>query len=261
MEPGKVFNATTLSPKDVVIRGQGQCFNLIDSQPYAEAMTATEIHMTGNSSPKGSLAGTTYIFVRSGTASLEVIGESVTGVDNSIKVEPGSAIQIKSGETFIWTYADNLIAIEVYVPNSSGPYGRKQTHNTSNFTRFVTQGGNQKSTATSDRQFEVIFDASNGSADATMFVGFIPPSGAPSHYHLYDEICYILRGSGEFNSGGNSQSLTAGSAFAVVPRLLHSLTNTATEDLWVLGVFRPEGSPSAAYYPDGSPAPGYSESN
>ena len=129
MEPGKVFNATTLSPKDVVIRGQGQCFNLIDSQPYAEAMTATEIHMTGNSSPKGSLAGTTYIFVRSGTASLEVIGESVTGVDNSIKVEPGSAIQIKSGETFIWTYADNLIAIEVYVPNSSGPYGRRQTHN------------------------------------------------------------------------------------------------------------------------------------
>ena len=63
MEPGKVFNATTLSPKDVVIRGQGQCFNLIDSQPYAEAMTATEIHMTGNSSPKAHLlARPTYLF-------------------------------------------------------------------------------------------------------------------------------------------------------------------------------------------------------
>ena len=118
-----------------------------------------------------------------------------------------------------------------------------------------------KADATSDRQFEVIFDASNGSSDATMFVGFIPPSGAPSHYHLYDEICYILRGNGEFKSGDQSQLLAAGSAFAVVPRLLHALSNTAQEDLWLLGVFRPEGSPAAAYYPDGKPAPGYSESD
>ncbi|MFM2159877.1 MAG: hypothetical protein RLY39_408, partial [Actinomycetota bacterium] len=27
----------------------------------------------------------------------------------------------------------------------------------------------------------------------------------------------------------------------------------------LLGVFRPQGSPAAAYYPDGRPAPGYSE--
>ena len=39
--------------------------------------------------------------------------------------------------------------------------------------------------------------------------------------------------------------------------MLHSLENTGTDDLWVLGVFRPEGSAAAAYYPDGHPAPGH----
>jgi hypothetical protein len=46
-----------------------------------------------------------------------------------------------------------------------------------------------------------------------------------------------------------------GSAFHVAPRFLHALENPNVEDLWVLGVFRPEGSAAAAYYPDGTPAP------
>ncbi len=255
-----MFNASTLSPNQVKVRGQGQCFNLIDSQPYAEAMTASEIQITGISSPKGSDNNTTLIFVRSGSANLEIIGESIAGVENSLKVKAGSAIQIKSGETFIWTHAVDLIALEVRVPDTSGPFARKQTHTTSKFIRSLVQGMSLKTDATADRQFEVLFDANNGSADATMFVGFIPPSGAPTHYHLYDEICYILRGTGEFRAGERIQSLNAGSTFAVVPRLLHSLANTADKDLWVLGIFRPEGSPAAAYYPDGKPAPGYAES-
>jgi hypothetical protein len=41
--------------------------------------------------------------------------------------------------------------------------------------------------------------------------------------------------------------------------MLHSLVNDRDEDLWVLGIFRPQGTPAAAYYPDGTPAPGYTE--
>jgi oxalate decarboxylase/phosphoglucose isomerase-like protein (cupin superfamily) len=37
-------------------------------------------------------------------------------------------------------------------------------------------------------------------------------------------------------------------------RLVHCLANTGTADLRVLGVFRPAGSPAAAYYPDGTTA-------
>jgi mannose-6-phosphate isomerase-like protein (cupin superfamily) len=88
-----------------------------------------------------------------------------------------------------------------------------------------------------------------------MFVGFIPTSGAPEHYHLYDEICVIVRGHGTLHAGGRSQALSVGSAFHVAPRFLHALENPNPEDLWILGVFRPEGSAAAAYYPDGTPAP------
>ena len=58
---------------------------------------------------------------------------------------------------------------------------------------------------------------------------------------------------------GESQDISTGSTFSIVPRLLHSVVNSGSEDLWLLGVFRPQGSPAAAYYPDGRPAPGYSE--
>jgi mannose-6-phosphate isomerase-like protein (cupin superfamily) len=88
-----------------------------------------------------------------------------------------------------------------------------------------------------------------------MFVGFIPTSGAPEHYHLYDEICVIVGGSGVLHTTGRAQPLEVGSAFHVAPRLLHALENPNEQDLWVLGVFRPEGSAAAAYYPDGRPAP------
>ena len=258
MEPGKVFNARTLSSEDVSMRGQGQCFTLIKSGTYAEGMTATEIHLTGNASPKGSTGCDTLIFVRSGSASLEIIGSDI---DNSVKVSAGSAVHIKSGESFFWAHGNDLVALEVTIPDTTGPYARKQAKEVTTFKRSIVQGDSLKGDATGDRQFEVLFDTSSGSSGATMFIGFIPPSGAPAHYHLYDEICHIVRGTGEFKVGDEIQPLSEGSTFAVVPRLLHSVINNTTEDLWILGIFRPEGSPAAAYYPDGKPAPGYSELN
>ncbi len=258
MEPGKVFNASTLALEDVSARGQGQCFALIKPGVYAENMTATEIHLTGNASPKAYKGCDALIFVRSGTASLEIIGGDS---DNSVLVSAGSAVHIKSGESFFWANGNNLVALEISIPDASGPYARKQIKEILDIKRSVKQGDSLKDDATSDRQYEVLFDTTNGSSGATMFIGFIPPSGAPAHYHLYDEICHIVRGSGELQVGESIQPLSQGSTFAVVPRLLHSVINNTEENLWILGIFRPEGSPAAAYYPDGKPAPGYSELN
>jgi mannose-6-phosphate isomerase-like protein (cupin superfamily) len=256
MKPGKVFNAATLASEDITMRGQGQCFNLIKSNTYAEPMTATEIHLTGNASPKGSKDCDTLIYVRSGSASLEIIGSDD---ENSVKVEAGSAVHIRSGENFFWANGNDLKALEVSIP-VTGPFARKQSSPTDVFQRHVKQGASNKGTATGSREFEVLFDASKGSAAATMFIGFIPPSGAPDHYHLYDEICQIVSGTGSVSVDGESQDISTGSTFSITPRLLHSIVNSGTEDLWLLGIFRPQGSPAAAYYPDGRPAPGYVES-
>jgi len=259
MKPGVVFSAVsqTLAKECISRRGEAICSSLIDGGTYAEAMTAVEISLTGDSTSLVRIKHDTLIYTRSGSAYLEIT--DLDGVHGQ-EMTSGSAALVKSGATFNWVGGKDLRALEVSVPDISGPFARKQIVPTQNYARFVEQGSSDKSAATSNREFEVLYDSNNGSAHATMFIGFIPPSGAPAHYHLYDEICHIVAGGGELHVGDTVQTLSVGSTFLVAPRLLHALVNNRDEDLCLLGIFRPAGSPAAAYYPDGRPAPGYVES-
>ncbi len=102
--------------------------------------------------------------------------------------------------------------------------------------------------ATGARSFQVLFGPHNGCVRATMFVGYIPPGQAPWHYHLYDEIVWILRGEGRLHVGDDVEPLAPGCAFRLRPREVHIVENTQpAAELVVLGVFTPAGSPSAAY--------------
>lgn len=102
--------------------------------------------------------------------------------------------------------------------------------------------------ATGARSFQVLFGPHNGSTRATLFVGYIPPGRAPWHYHLYDEIVWVLRGEGRLYVGDAIEPLAAGCAFRLHAREVHIVENTQpSEELVVLGVFTPAGSPSAAY--------------
>jgi mannose-6-phosphate isomerase-like protein (cupin superfamily) len=108
--------------------------------------------------------------------------------------------------------------------------------------------------ATADREFRVVFDPDSGCASATQFVGYIPVGAAPPHYHLYDEVIYVLDGNGVMHMGGEQTPLRAGSAINLPAREVHTLANSGPGTMRVLGVFRPAGSPAAAFYPDGTPA-------
>ena len=102
--------------------------------------------------------------------------------------------------------------------------------------------------ATGARSFQVLHGPHNGCTRATMFVGYIPPGAAPWHYHLYDEIVWILRGEGRLHLGETVEALASGAAFRLHPREVHIVENTQeTAELAVLGIFTPAGSPSAAY--------------
>ena len=102
--------------------------------------------------------------------------------------------------------------------------------------------------ATGARSFQVLYGPHNGSTRATLFVGYIPPGKAPWHYHLYDEIVWVLRGEGRLYVGDAIEPLAPGSAFRLHAREVHIVENTQpTEELAVLGIFTPAGSPSAAY--------------
>jgi quercetin dioxygenase-like cupin family protein len=102
--------------------------------------------------------------------------------------------------------------------------------------------------ATGARSFQVLHGPHNGSTRATMFVGYIPPGRAPWHYHLYDEIVWVLRGAGRLHVGDAVEPLEHGAAFRLRPREVHIVENTdPAVELAVVGIFTPAGSPSAAY--------------
>jgi mannose-6-phosphate isomerase-like protein (cupin superfamily) len=108
--------------------------------------------------------------------------------------------------------------------------------------------------ATTDRWFRIVADPATGLGSATHFVGYIPTERAPEHFHTYDEVIYILEGEGEFHVGGTSRPVGAGSCIELPARTVHCLENTGPDVMRLVAVFRPPGSPAAAYYPDGTPA-------
>ncbi len=112
----------------------------------------------------------------------------------------------------------------------------------------------QAEDATAEREFRVIADPSSGLRRATHFVGYIPTTRAPNHFHTYDEVIYVLDGHGAFHTGATSTPVGPGSSIELPARTVHCLENTGKETMRVVAVFRPAGSPSAAYYPDGTPA-------
>ena len=115
----------------------------------------------------------------------------------------------------------------------------------------VTVGSGDAQGATGKRTFEILYGPHNGCLGATLFVGYVPPGAAPWHFHLYDEIVWIWRGEGRFHTRAGSEPLGAGSAFRIRPREVHVVENTSpTDELVVVGLFTPAGSPSAAYLAD-----------
>jgi quercetin dioxygenase-like cupin family protein len=106
--------------------------------------------------------------------------------------------------------------------------------------------------ATGSRAFQILHGPHNGSTRGTAFVGYVPPGKAPWHYHLYDEVLWILRGTGRVHLGDVVEELSAGSAFRLHAREVHIVENTdPVAELAIMGIFTPAGSPSAAYLEPG----------
>ncbi|MGH2888574.1 MAG: cupin domain-containing protein [Solirubrobacteraceae bacterium] len=108
--------------------------------------------------------------------------------------------------------------------------------------------------ATAQREFRIVADPADGLRSATHFVGYIPTERAPDHFHTYDEVIYVLEGEGVMHAGGQRRPVSPGACIQLPARIVHCLENTGDEPMRVVAVFRPAGSPAAAFYPDGTPA-------
>jgi mannose-6-phosphate isomerase-like protein (cupin superfamily) len=179
------------------------------------------------------------LYVLAGSGMIEVGASTVS-------LTPGLGIHLVRGTTWSVEAEAELELLSVLVhdplPVAPGASG------------FVDLAAESRRSATASRQFVLGVSPETGCPSVTQFIGFVPPGRAPDHFHRYDEVLYILEGRGILHIGGEQAPFGPGTCVHLPATIVHSLENSGEAELRLLGVFRPGGSPAAAYYPDGTPA-------
>ncbi|MGH2915738.1 MAG: cupin domain-containing protein [Solirubrobacteraceae bacterium] len=181
------------------------------------------------------------LFVLDGEGEIEVAGDThQLGPEVGVYLPPGCEFVLSAdGPAPL-----RMVAVRVPDPEP-GPAAR------ANVSRLAEQ---EVEPATAQREFRIVADPASGLRSATHFVGYIPADRAPDHFHTYDEVIYVLDGEGVMHAGDFASPVSAGACIALPARTVHCLENTRAQPMRVVAVFRPAGSPAAAFYPDGRPA-------
>jgi mannose-6-phosphate isomerase-like protein (cupin superfamily) len=144
-------------------------------------------------------------------------------------IEEDTGIYIPAGETF-WLHGDMTIVSSraPAPPRAAAPHRVRLD--------------DQAVQKTGDRWYRELIQG-----ETTQFVGSIPPGRAPDHFHLYEEVICILKGTGVMWAGARSAPIAPGSCIFLPREQPHCLENTGDGELRLLGVFYPAGSPSVRY--------------
>jgi quercetin dioxygenase-like cupin family protein len=187
------------------------------------------------------------LFAVAGQGVLELMG-----VEHAL--EPESGAYLAPGEEYeLRSSGGPLTLVSVRVPDPE-PHAQSAESGAVNRTVVRRLSEQEARAATTEREFRIVADPASGLRSATQFVGYVPTAKAPDHFHTYDEMIYVLDGDGVLHANGEEHELRPGSIVGLPSRTVHCLENTGVQTMRLLAVFRPAGSPAAAYYPDGTPA-------
>jgi mannose-6-phosphate isomerase-like protein (cupin superfamily) len=192
----------------------------------------------GRSQPRVDIEHDELLYVVSGTGAVAIDGQ-LQGVAR------GTACHVIAGEAFT---AENpgdeeLVLVSVLVPATDReqlpPEARQAV---------VRLEDRPEQRADEKRTYRVLFGADTGCPNATQFVGYVEPYRAPDHSHPYDEVGYVLAGTGFAHLGGAPIPIGAGSCFRLPREHVHCIENTGPGVMEILGVFHPAESPAARSY-------------
>src|SRR4051794_14745762 len=198
----------------------------------------------GGCAPRSAGEREEVLFVLSGRGSLRLGGaEHALEPESGAYLAPGETYELRNGG------GEPLRLVAVSIPDPAPPDAA--TGERAVVRRLADQAAEE---ATTQRQFRIVAAPAPGLRSATHFVGYIPTARAPDHMHYYDEVIYVLDGEGTMRMNGETTPLRGGSCIHLPARTVHCLENVGSDVMKVVAVFRPAGSPAAAYYPDGGPA-------
>jgi mannose-6-phosphate isomerase-like protein (cupin superfamily) len=177
---------------------------------------------------------------------------TVTIDGRAVVVEPQTGIYLRPGETMT---VKNPGPAEIVLVSSRCPEPASVELSDKSASEGRSEAGpppivklaERETIPTGDRWYRVLVDDEVGSTQVTQFVGSIPPGRAPDHFHNYEEVLVILRGEGRMWAGESSTKIGAGSCVYLPRRQVHCVENTGRDELRLLGVFYPAGSPSVRY--------------
>lgn len=235
--PGYVTHVSEVRPVSEA-DGAVSIRTTIDSSVGAERLVQNVLTFpTGASSQRRNEDRDEVAYVVSGTGSLILDG-------NTHQLHPDLGIYLRAGEgyTVVNTGSDDLVLVSVTAP----PPDEDLDESTRKVT--VDTADQPVIPAGKDREFKFVVDPDSGCREVSQFIGWIPPGRAPTHYHLYDEVMYILDGEGVLHLEGNPDvPISTGTCIHLPPPVEHCVENTGDRPLRVLGVFHPAGSAAEAY--------------
>jgi len=186
-----------------------------------------------------------------------VSGSGLCYIDGySYALEPGTAVYIPPGSAYQFENLDqrgrgveDLEIISVRCPEDDAEVGITTVIRAQQDTKpFRTvREESQEPIPAGDRTFKYLVNQDLGAARVTQFIGVIPTGRAPMHHHTYEEAIYVIEGEGCVHTEDGDARFKAGSSIYLPRGVRHSVENTGSANIRVLGVFHPSGSPAAAY--------------
>jgi quercetin dioxygenase-like cupin family protein len=222
-----------LSPGDVSVR------TLIDRSAGARSLVQQVLRIRGEVPVEPQRKSENVLYVVEGSAWF-LMGEGAGD-----PLWPGTAALVPPGLEcrLARTSATDLVVVSVL---SAQPGTRSSTRDPRAYDgpRLVREEDQLAIAIGDDRSFRLLIDPRHGARHVTQFVGFIQRGRAPFHAHAHEEAIYVLKGTGVAHIEDRDHPIRPGSSIFLPPETRHCLENQGEEDLKVLGVFSPPGSPA-----------------
>jgi len=191
---------------------------------------------------------------RERTPNVEILGEIFIN-GHAYDISPDTGIYIRPHETFAVDNSgpDQIVIVSAQCPDPAHepqfvtPFTAPPTDSIPSSNSRLVRLADRRAQSTANRWYRVLVDDEIGSTNATQFVGLIPPGRAPDHFHHYEEVLFILKGEGRMWAGATNTPIKPGSCIYLPKGQVHCVENTGKDELRLLGVFYPAGSPSVRY--------------
>jgi mannose-6-phosphate isomerase-like protein (cupin superfamily) len=218
---------------------------LVNRELGADALSMLHVRVLRGKSPVRRFPGSeTTIFVMSGQGAVR-IGE------RRFDIALHDGIYVASGEGFAFDNdaSDPLDLVMTICPPSEAPEWHESMPPAfrADHPERVVSARSQDHKATGDRFYQLMVDERVGCSAITQFIGQIPLSRAPEHFHHYEETIAVLAGTGFMWTGEVKAPVAPGSVIYLPRGQKHCLECVDPSGLLIAGMFYPSGSPATRY--------------